>query len=177
MPKVSKKLLSERRYKKNVFRIKIVALVVMIVPSAIMIPTLVIPSALRTSEINKEIKTDKQLDLELAQVESKYTSKLGDDVWFDDKIAINAEKSVIRKENLYLGSEKNDLSVPLIIGSIFSVFTFLMGIMIMSLAYRRNIAAFGAQGIMPVANEGIEKMAPSIGKVAKEVGKGLRNKK
>lgn len=39
---------------------------------------------------------------------------------------------------------------------------------------RREIAAFTTQQIMPVAQEGVEKMAPSIGVVAKEVTSGIK---
>ena len=48
-------------------------------------------------------------------------------------------------------------------------------------AKRRNIMAFTAQQTMPVAQEGIEKMSPTIGKagktIAKEVVKGIREAK
>lgn len=39
---------------------------------------------------------------------------------------------------------------------------------------RREIMAFTAQQVMPVAQEGVEKMAPSAGKAAKEVAKGIK---
>ena len=64
-----------------------------------------------------------------------------------------------------------------------------IGLMLIMTSKRRNIAAYYVQQTMPVAKEGIEKMAPTIGKVgssvakemapaygeiAKEVGKGLK---
>ena len=39
---------------------------------------------------------------------------------------------------------------------------------------RREITAFTTQQVMPIAQEGIEKMAPSIGNVAKEISKGIK---
>lgn len=39
---------------------------------------------------------------------------------------------------------------------------------------QREIAAFGSQQIMPVAQEGMETIAPSIGNVAKEISKGIK---
>ena len=38
---------------------------------------------------------------------------------------------------------------------------------------RREITAFTAQQVMPVAQEGIEKMAPTIGNAAGTIGKGI----
>ena len=41
-------------------------------------------------------------------------------------------------------------------------------------AKRREITAFTTQQVMPVAQEGIEKMAPTVGNAAKEVAKGIK---
>lgn len=40
---------------------------------------------------------------------------------------------------------------------------------------RREMLAFVTQQTMPVAQEGIEKMAPTLGKVAEEISKGIKN--
>ena len=45
---------------------------------------------------------------------------------------------------------------------------------VFSIAFRREIMAFTAQQTMPVAQEGIEKMAPSAGVAAKEIAKGIK---
>ena len=46
-------------------------------------------------------------------------------------------------------------------------------------AFRREITGFSAQQVMPVAQEGIEKMAPTVGKaagtIAKEIKEGLKD--
>lgn len=39
---------------------------------------------------------------------------------------------------------------------------------------RREITAFTTQQVMPIAKEGIEKMTPTIGNVAKEITKGIK---
>jgi len=39
---------------------------------------------------------------------------------------------------------------------------------------RREIAAFGAQQMMPIAQEGIDTMAPTVGNAAKEIVKGVK---
>lgn len=42
------------------------------------------------------------------------------------------------------------------------------------LAKRREIFAFTTQQVMPVAKEGIEEMAPTVGKAVKEIAKGIK---
>lgn len=49
-----------------------------------------------------------------------------------------------------------------------------IGAMLILTSKRREIVAFSAQQIMPVAQEGIEKMAPSAGVAAKEITKGIK---
>ena len=39
---------------------------------------------------------------------------------------------------------------------------------------RREIAAFTTQQVMPIAKEGINEMAPTIGNVAGEIAKGIK---
>ena len=66
------------------------------------------------------------------------------------------------------------------------------GGILLLIAHKREITAFGVQQVMPVAQEGIEKMAPTIGKagasiakemapvygeIAKEIGKGIKEGK
>ena len=41
------------------------------------------------------------------------------------------------------------------------------------MAKRREMLAFGLQQVMPVAQEGIEKIAPTMTKVGKEMVKGM----
>ena len=38
----------------------------------------------------------------------------------------------------------------------------------------REITAYSAQQVMPVAKEGIEEMAPTVGYAAKEIAKGIK---
>lgn len=54
----------------------------------------------------------------------------------------------------------------------------LFGIMISSSLYitakKREITAFQVQQVMPVAQEGIDKISPTIGNAAKEIAKGVK---
>ena len=48
------------------------------------------------------------------------------------------------------------------------------GGIILIISHRRGIAAYTTQQVMPVAQEGINKMAPTIGNAAKEIAKGIK---
>lgn len=53
------------------------------------------------------------------------------------------------------------------------IFTALISGKLFMIYKRREILAFTAQQVIPVAQEGIDEMAPTIGNVAKEVAKGI----
>ena len=66
-------------------------------------------------------------------------------------------------------------SVPFFMIGGFVIFaTLIISGSIYMITKRREIAAFTTQQMMPVAKEGIEEMAPSIGAVAKEVASGIK---
>ena len=48
------------------------------------------------------------------------------------------------------------------------------GAITMIIGHRREITAYTTQQVMPVAKEGIEEMAPTVGKAAGEVAKGIK---
>ena len=50
----------------------------------------------------------------------------------------------------------------------------IVGGIVMFIAHRREIVTFTTQQVMPVAKEGIEKMAPTAGVVVKEITKGIK---
>ena len=54
-------------------------------------------------------------------------------------------------------------------------FGFMIPLMTFFIAFRREMTAFSAQQVMPVAKEGINEMAPTIGNVAGEIAKGIKN--
>ena len=49
------------------------------------------------------------------------------------------------------------------------------GAITMVIGHRREITAYTTQQVMPVAQEGIDKMAPTIGKVAGTIAKGIKD--
>ena len=48
------------------------------------------------------------------------------------------------------------------------------GAIVMIISHRREITAYTTQQVMPVAQEGIEKMAPTIGNAAREITRGIK---
>ena len=62
----------------------------------------------------------------------------------------------------------------IMIGAFVAISGCMIGGFILMIAKGRKIAAFGTQQAMPIAQEGIEKMAPSVGKAAKEISKGVK---
>ena len=57
--------------------------------------------------------------------------------------------------------------LTIFLGAAFTMF----GIAIAIIPFRRSIMAYEAQQVMPVAQEGIEKLGPSVGKVAGDIAK------
>ena len=60
------------------------------------------------------------------------------------------------------------------IGGVIIFFSCFIAGMIYMIAKQREIVAFTAQQVMPVEQEKIEKMAPSVGNAAKEIAKGVK---
>ena len=58
--------------------------------------------------------------------------------------------------------------------NVFGLFVTSIGIMMTFMAHRREITAFTTQQVMPVAKEGINEMAPTIGNAAGEIAKEIK---
>ena len=52
-------------------------------------------------------------------------------------------------------------------------FGLMIPLMTFTIAFRREMLAFQTQQVMPVAQEGIEKMTPTVGNAAGEIAKGV----
>ena len=133
------------------------------------------------------------------EIEAKYTKEMGDDGWFDeqstkndeifelnkqygsDKIDLESERSdeLFETESVTVAELKQDeMKFPgtqkLIIGGIIAFAGIVAGIALLAVAFGRNVLGFKVQQTMPIAQEGVEKMAPSVGNLAKEVTKGVK---
>ncbi len=81
----------------------------------------------------------------------------------------------LTKEYCAAKNSTDDFSsgVFIMIGIFICVVTVMISGSILIFAKRRHILAFGMQQTMPLAKEGIEKMAPTVGNAAGEIAKGI----
>jgi hypothetical protein len=82
-------------------------------------------------------------------------------------------------EGLNVEDEKEDKmfgSIPFfMIGAWVIIVSCMISSSIYMITKRREIMEFTVQQVMPVAQEGIDKMAPTVGKAAKEITKGIKD--
>lgn len=89
--------------------------------------------------------------------------------------SLNKELEKVERMDVDFEKDFNSFSsIPyFIIGSFIIVASMMISGSIYFFAKRREIMVFAMQQTMPVAQEGIEKMAPTIGKAASEITKGI----
>lgn len=145
----------------------------------------------------EEIETEKKNLSDLIQ-NKKYSCaslNMSDPNWYADKVKCNGEVSSLETELSELKMEEFELEnaiYPVYYDKVLSIkyviFYILGGIVIFASASiagsiyfitkRREITAFAVQQTMPLAQEGIEKMAPTIGNavgtIGKEIAKGIK---
>jgi len=88
--------------------------------------------------------------------------------------SIREELSDLRNDNFMTNEVESEsfAHIPLIMFGVFITIASLMAkFMLFSITHRREMLAYTAQQVMPLAQEGIEKMAPTIGKAGKEIAK------
>ena len=147
-----------------------------------------------------EAEVEEKYDTLEKEIENKYTKKMSDDGWFEENrikseelAKLNIEKveeltdlefkksTELSKVNSSIDNgefEKARIQSESLIYLGFGVFVIFFGLIvsagIFSAAFGRNIFAFKTQQVMPVAKEGIEKMSPTFGTVAKDITKGVK---
>ena len=142
----------------------------------------------RLSEIDTEKKTlSAQYDSKSQECDSL---NMTDSDWYTKVNQCRREASTIKSKINELESEKFELENASykvyyepqiaknyiflsIIGGIIIIISCSVSLSIYLFAKRREIMAFTAQQVMPVAQEGIEKMSPTIGNAAGTIGKSL----
>lgn len=93
---------------------------------------------------------------------------------------LNSELVNLRNEKLSYNPVRSEtrrvIYIPfIVIGAFVTFASFIVRFMFFSITHRREIMAYSAQQMMPIAEEGVEKMAPTVGRVAKEVAKGIKD--
>lgn len=82
--------------------------------------------------------------------------------------------AVLVVSSIVLQATKSDNEMLMGLLGVAGFFMIPIGIFLKVTSHMREISAFTAQQQMPVAKEGIEKMAPSVGVAAKEIAKGVK---
>ena len=144
----------------------------------------------------KEIETEKE-ELNKKISDKKYecdSIKMETDSWFEksnkcDNEVLSLEEQVDELESEEFDLENTDYEFDKKFNSVGSTRYFMFGVFIIiatlitslsifMFAKRREIMAFGMQQTMPLAQEGIEKMAPTVGNaagtIAKDVAAGIK---
>ena len=184
-----KEYLSEEKYQKTEKSITLVAIIILIVGLCIggflIYRGVAKPSTARVEELEIVLK-NKKSELESKGVQYNAFTKYSDGESYDLKIITGAldpsfphcefdeyKNNSITKEYC---TAKNSIGEYASISSImFGVFICIAACMFSSfifmVAKRRHILAFTVQQTMPIAQEGIEKMAPTVGKVGASIAK------
>lgn len=132
----------------------------------------------KIEELNESIADDKKAVNKI----NKLLNGISNDCAFDDaaKDATIAKYCTLENqiEDVKSGFNKEYDSMKNIPFYMIGGFIILTGVMIAGAIFKfakgREITAFMAQQTMPIAKEGMDEMAPHIGKAAKEISKGIK---
>lgn len=189
-----KEYLNEERYQKTKGKIKYIILVIFIIGLAL--GGFLIYKGVSSTNISSKAELKAELEEKKAELEEKgivynpfatYTDKEE----YDLKIITEAldpsfnncsfdeyKNNDLTKEYCSANSATSNfskMSYLMFGGFVIIASCILCGGLYLNLVKRREILAYTAQQVMPVAQEGIEKMAPSIGKVAGEIAKNFKD--
>ncbi len=189
-----KEYLNEERYQKTKGKIKYIILVIFIIGLAL--GGFLIYKGVSSTNISSKAELKAELEEKKAELEEKgivynpfatYTDKEE----YDLKIITEAldpsfnncsfdeyKNNDLTKEYCSANSATSNfskMSYLMFGGFVIIASCILCGGLYLNLVKRREILAYTAQQVMPVAQEGIEKMAPSIGKVAGEIAKNIKD--
>ena len=146
----------------------------------------------RLAEIEKE-KEELNQKISAKQYECDSIA-IGSDNWFEENKKCNREVLSLESQLNELDSEEfklenndydfdkkinsSDSNKYFMIGGFIIIVTFMVSGVLFMIAKKREITAFGMQQTMPLAQEGIEKMAPTIGNaagtIARDVAAGIK---
>ena len=186
------KYLNEEKYQKAEKSITLVAILVLVVGLCIggflIYKGVAKPGTSKVEELRVQLEAKKS-ELEAKGVRYNTFTKYSDGEAYDLKIITNAidpsfnhcafdeyKNNSITKEYCAAKNSIGDFesSSFTMIGTFICISTCMISGFILIFAKQRHIAAFQAQQVMPVAKEGIEEMAPTLGKAAGEIAKGIK---
>ena len=195
---MNKEFLTEENYERGKKKVKMVALISLILGLLIgggLIATGVIKSSNASSKEEIQSKID-TLNSELGILKTKQNMEFFSNAFSEEYYRLKNEIDTKESELRELKSELNDSfskskSIPFYMfgGVIIFASCMFSGVIYLS-TKQREILAYQAQQVMPIAKEGIEKVAPTIGKagasiakemapvygdIAKEISKGIKD--
>ena len=207
-------LLSEEKYQKTKNKIAIVAVIVLVVGLLIgggLIATGIIKSANAEKEAAVKVRTAEEVEAEiddvsneLARLKSEQNTEFDTNGFSEEfyRIGNEIDKLQTKKEEIkselfkinngYYNNMKNKIFVApfYMFGAFIIISSLMISGAIFMFTKRREMLAFSMQQVMPVATEGLEKVAPTVskvgskmmkdmapayGEVAKEIAKGIKD--
>lgn len=186
------KYLNEEKYQKAEKSITLVAILVLLVGLCIggflVYRGIAKPGTAKVDELKVQLETKKQ-ELESRGVKFNEFAKYSDGEEYELKIITKAldpsfpncefdeyKNNSITKEYCAAKNSTGDFASTgsIMFGAFICIATCMIAGSIFMFAKRRHILAFSAQQVMPVAKEGIDEMAPTIGNAAGEIAKGIK---
>lgn len=186
------KYLNEEKYQKAERKISLASIVILIIGLCVggflIYNGIAKPSASKIADLKNELETKKS-ELESKGITydefaeyadgEKYNLKVITDVLdpsfnnckFDEYKNNDLTKEYCVAKNTGGFASKSSI----MFGVFICVATCMTSFAIFMFAKRRKVLAFTAQQVMPIAQEGIEKMAPTMGNAAGEIAKGIKN--
>lgn len=153
--------LNEEKYKKNNKKIKKVGTVIMLIGLCMIIFAII--TLISASKMDQQIENASQTSQDIVGGMFEIDSSEGASKWFETSTKSMSNQSQMRREQMKKQATGMFLLIP-------GIFVTVVGAMIrFFVGNHREIMAYQIQQVMPVAQEGIEKVAPTIGKVGRTI--------
>ncbi len=202
---MKQEFLNEENYQKSNKKVKLIALIIFIIGlliggslitvGAVKMSTVVPETTVESrsaDDIQTEIDTinDELVSLNATQNKefmsngfSEEYYKLNNEINKRQENLMNLQSELFKVKNGYYDQKNNATNtaqkmkyLPLIIfGAFILIASAMTALSVFMISKRREIMAYSTQQVMPVAQEGIEKISSTMGTVAKEITKGIKD--
>lgn len=186
------KYLNEEKYQKAEKKITLVAILVLVIGLCVggflIYNGIAKPGAGKVEDLKVKLE-NKKSELESKGIKYSSFAKYSDGEVYDLMIITNAldpgfeycefseyKNNSLTKEYCSAKNSIDDFASTgfILFGAFICIASFMISLSIFFIAKRRQILAFSAQQVMPIAKEGIDEMAPTIGNAAGEIAKGIK---
>ncbi len=166
--------LNEEKFQKSKHKLVMIAAIILVV-GIILGGGLIATGIMRYNTEKANIaKNEEKLEKQIADKRYECDSlDMQDPNWFAENTKCQSEVSSLNSKLGNLDTNLWNNIYYYIGGGFILILSLMISGSIYFIAKRREIMAFGIQQTMPVAQEGIEKMAPTIGNAAGTIGQGL----